>query len=65
MDATSDLFLELTERLSSTSLEFAEIVALVPVGRYRDLIEVWGLIRETGRLSIDDHGRYRLVTTNG
>jgi hypothetical protein len=40
---------------------FVDVVALTEEGRYREVLQAWGLVRERCRLERDDEGRYRLA----
>jgi hypothetical protein len=40
---------------------FVEVVALTEEGRYRDVLQAWGLVRQRCRLERDEEGRYRLA----
>lgn len=39
---------------------FVDVVALTEEGRYRDVLQAWGLVRERCQIERDDEGRYRL-----
>lgn len=38
---------------------FVDVVGLTEEGRYRDVLQAWGLVRQRCRLERDDEGRYR------
>jgi hypothetical protein len=40
---------------------FVEVVALTEEGRYRDVLQAWGLVRQRCPLERDEEGRYRLA----
>ena len=40
---------------------FVEVVGLAEEGRYRDVLQAWGLVRQRCALERDEEGRYRLA----
>lgn len=40
---------------------FVDVVGLTEEGRYRDVLQAWGLVRQRCRLERDDEGRYRVI----
>jgi hypothetical protein len=62
--SVEQLATEIERFLTDQPRFFVEVVALTGEGRYREVLQAWGIVRERCRLERDEEGRY-LIPAGG